>query len=181
VASSIIARISASLALLACAVWLGGMIALGAVTAPVVFGMVPAPMSGDAMTTIFGRFDKVALACAGVVMFTEVVRGAAFELLHARAFAKLDLARIAAAICATALLACEAFSIAPKITQLHSAGVVRGDGDLGMELDRVHRLAESVARIELVFVAIVIVLHVVTVARPIVKRAEDAPTRARAA
>ena len=44
-------------ALLAIAVWLGGLLALGAVVAPVVFSMVSMPASADAMTTVFRRFD----------------------------------------------------------------------------------------------------------------------------
>ena len=51
-----------SLAILAVAVWLGGLAALGAVAAPVVFSRVPWPSSADAMTIVFRRFDAVAMA-----------------------------------------------------------------------------------------------------------------------
>ena len=49
-------------------VWLGGLVALGAIAAPVVFAIVPMPASADAMTVVFRRFDLVAMACAAVAI-----------------------------------------------------------------------------------------------------------------
>ena len=63
--------ILAIVALLAVAVWLGGLTALGAVAAPVVFSTVPWPSSADAMSIVFRRFDAVAMACAAIVLATE--------------------------------------------------------------------------------------------------------------
>ena len=67
-------RILTIVALLAVAVWLGGLTALGAVAAPVVFSTVPWPSSADAMTIVFRRFDAVAMACAAIVLATEAAR-----------------------------------------------------------------------------------------------------------
>ena len=65
-------RALTALALAAVAVWVGGMLALGAIVAPVVFGMVAAPMSADAMTVVFRRFDRVALVCVVLLLLSEV-------------------------------------------------------------------------------------------------------------
>ena len=70
-------RTLAIVALLAVAVWLGGLVALGAVAAPVVFSTVPWPSSADAMSIVFRRFDAVAMACAAIVLATEAVRAVA--------------------------------------------------------------------------------------------------------
>lgn len=153
-----VARGASVVAALACALWLGGMLALGAVVAPIVFGTLPAPTSGDVMTTIFRRFDAVSLVCAAVVLVAEGVRAG----LGRAPLRKLDVVRIAAAVIAAGLLVWEATSIAPTIQSLHAAGAVRGSGPAGLELDRVHKLAEGQARVQLLLVALALGLHVVS-------------------
>src|SRR5271165_1109743 len=69
-------RAASSVALLALAVWLGGLVALGAITAPIVFAVAPYPQSADAMTLVFRRFDHVAMACAAFVLGAEAVKAA---------------------------------------------------------------------------------------------------------
>lgn len=160
-AASTVAKASASIAVLAAALWLGGTLALGAVTAPVIFGSLPAPSSGDVMTIIFRRFDKVAMGCAAIVLLAEVLRAAARERI-----ARLDFGRVGMALIATGLLAWQALVLSPRIEALHRAGAVRGSGSLGVELEAVHRLTESEARVQLFCVAALVVLHIVAVARP---------------
>ena len=53
---------AATLAVLCLGLWVGGLVALGACAAPIVFHVVPAPMSGDAMGAVFRRFDQVAIS-----------------------------------------------------------------------------------------------------------------------
>ena len=52
-------RLTSTIALIATAVWLGGMLALGAIVAPIVFGTIPRPEAVDAMTAVFARFQFV--------------------------------------------------------------------------------------------------------------------------
>ena len=54
--------------LLALSLWLGGMIVLGAVVAPIVFSVLPLPTSADAMTLVFRRFDAIAVTSAAIVL-----------------------------------------------------------------------------------------------------------------
>ena len=150
---------STSIAVLAGGVWLGGMLTLGAIAAPVVFGMLAAPSSGDVMTTVFRRFDKVALSCAGIIVVAEVVRA-----MVRKRVGKLDVARIASVLIATGLLVWQAMVLSPTIEALHRGGAVRGSGEGGMQLDSVHDLAENESKVQLLFVAAIIVMHVASIA-----------------
>src|SRR5512146_3100516 len=59
-------------------------------TLVVVVAVVPAPTSADAMTVVFGRFDRVALACAAVALVAEGL------LARAGKSSRLDMLRAAA-------------------------------------------------------------------------------------
>jgi hypothetical protein len=143
-------------ALLAIAVWLGGLLALGAIAAPVVFTVVPAPWSADAMTTVFRRFDLLAMACAAVVLGAEAVRVAArFP------FAASDSVRAGASALACALAVFEGTKVSPRIAALHGAGAIRGLGSDGMELARLHDIAEWCGKAQVMLLVGVVALHAV--------------------
>ena len=146
-------KVTNAVALLACALWLGGMIALGAIAAPAVFGIVPAPHSADAMTVVFRRFDKLAMSCAAILALTEVVRARLSADLT-----RADLARGAAVLVAGLLAVVEGIVLAPKIEALHRGGAVRGFGEAGEALESAHHLAELAGKGEALLVAAVVVL-----------------------
>jgi putative copper export protein len=154
-------RILSTAALLAIAVWLGGLVALGAVAAPVVFATVSFPSSADAMSIVFRRFDSVAMTCAAIVLATEAVRpvaGLAFErFAHVRAAGSL-LAAVAAVF--------EGVKISPRIAALHAAGAIRWIDEPGRELAHLHDVAEWCGKIELVLLAAVVALHAVALSSP---------------
>jgi putative copper export protein len=143
-----------AMSLVALAVWLGGMATLGAVAAPLVFGIVPAPASADAMTAVFRRFDGIAVTCAALVLVVEAAHAALRKPIVGR-----DLARAGLVVGAAALAIVEAVAVSPHIARLHAEGAVRGMGAAGLELDRVHHLAEALAKTELALVAVALVLH----------------------
>jgi hypothetical protein len=147
-------RVTGIVALLALAVWLGGLVALGAVAAPIVFGTVPMPAAADAMTLVFRRFDSVAMVCAAVVLATEAAR-----VLARIPYARADHARAALSVVAAGLCVFEGARVAPRIAALHFQGAVRGLGESGMELNRLHDLAEQVGKAELAVLALVVGLH----------------------
>ncbi len=149
------------------AIWIGGLVALGACAAPIVFRVVPAPLSGDAMGAVFRRFDGIAIACAVVVLGCEAVRiwvrdppATVFE----RARTALSLVAAAAAIYA-------AVRLSPGIVALHQAGAVRGSGADGTELERLHKLAEAAAQVEVTAGLFLLLLQVITLQRGEVKTA----------
>ncbi|MGO9838763.1 MAG: DUF4149 domain-containing protein [Polyangiaceae bacterium] len=153
----VVRRIASSVALLAAATWLGGLVALGAIAAPVVFSVAPWPASADAMTIVFRRFDGLAMACASIVVATEAVRAAA-----RMPFARADIARTGVAVLAAAAAVVEGVVISPRIAALHVAGAIRGVGGAGVEMGRLHDLAEACGQAEVVLLAVYVVLQVLT-------------------
>lgn len=151
-------RMATTLALMALAIWLGGIVALGACAAPIVFAKVPPPLSGDTMGAIFRRFDTVAMGAAVVLLAAEAVRAFArrgrpsiFDRL--RGGASLIIAG-----CATYV----GLVSSPAISALHAAGVTRGVGESGAELERIHHLAEVLGKTEVFLGLLLIALHVAT-------------------
>ena len=147
--------------LLAVGLWASGLATLGAVVAPIVFRVVPAPGSADAMTLVFRRFDSIAITCAVVALVAEAgfaVRGG-----------KVTRADVVRGIClagATALAITIGAWLSPGIAELHRGGAIRNLGEAGLALERLHRLAESVAKGELLLLLIVFILTVAKTTRP---------------
>jgi uncharacterized membrane protein len=150
-----------TLALVALGLWMGGMVALGAIAAPVVFGMVPAPTSGDAMTVVFRRFDKLAIGCLIVVLAVE----AALAVLRDRKIERLDLVRGGLATGAAAAAVYVAAFVSPQIEALHRAGAIRGFGSAGEQLDAIHQVAQRAGKLELLLGIAVVALHVAALTR----------------
>ena len=105
-----LAPISSFVALVAAGAWLGGMLTLGALVAPVIFRMVPAPTSGDAISVVFLRFDRLAVLAGCVLLLAEAARAQA----PVTARAALDRLRIAAVLAATGLALLTAMVVAPR-------------------------------------------------------------------
>lgn len=146
--------------LLALAVWAGGLLALGAIVAPIVFHVVPSPTNADAMTLVFRRFDVVAIACSAVALCAEagfVFRGGNRT--------RLDLARALSVAGAAGLAVAIGAWISPGIAELHRSGAVRGVGEGGASLARLHHLAEALSKGEIVLLLAAFVLSVMRVAR----------------
>ncbi len=141
---------------LAVAVWLGGLLALGAVAAPLVFANVSFPQSADAMTLVFRRFDTVAMSCAALAMASEAAKVAARVT-----FRRVDHLRAGLTVLAAILAVIEGTHVSPHIAALHAAGVMRGMGAAGETLSHLHDVAEALGKIEVVLLAIVMGLLVV--------------------
>ncbi len=157
---SLVDRIAATIAIVAAGVWVGGMVALGACAAPFVFRLTPAPFSGDAMGAAFARFDQIALGAAVVLLGAEVARTWA---AGGRGRGIASRARRLVAVIMAACAAYEGLSLTPHILQLHRSGAQRGEGPLGEELDRTHKTAETVGKVESGLGIVLIALHVFTV------------------
>jgi hypothetical protein len=151
--------VASTVALLAIGVWLGGLVALGALAAPVVFSMVPLPTAADAMVVVFHRFDIVAMTCAALVLITEALRAVVLAALT-----RLDLTRSLASVLAAGLAVLEGMFVSPRIAELHETGAVRGLGGAGMELSRLHNFAELCGQSQLVLLVVIVALHVATLA-----------------
>ncbi len=151
-------RVAASSAVLAIAVWLGGLLALGAIAAPIVFAVAPFPQNADAMTLVFRRFDTVAMTCAAVVLASEATR--AWTGWTRRTATRSDALRAAASTLAAAAAVFEGMSVSPRIAALHAQGALRGVGPLGEELARLHDTAELSGKAQVLLLAVALVLQV---------------------
>ncbi len=154
-----IRRVTSIVALLAIAVWLGGLVALGAIAAPVVFSIVSLPTAADAMTVVFRRFDLVAMTCAAAILVSEAI-----SALGAR-FGRVDIARSVVSAVAAVAAVFEGTEVSPRIAMLHAAGVSRGLGSGGTELARLHGVAELLGNAQVLFLAVAVALHVAALAR----------------
>lgn len=136
-------KIATAASLLAAAIWLGGLVVLGAIVAPIVFHEVTAPMSADAMTHVFLRFDRVALVALIVVGVAEAVSA---RVAPPRTWP--ERVRLAAVALAGVLALVQALWLSPAIAELHAGGAIRGLGPMGDALEVVHRRSELCGKTE---------------------------------
>jgi hypothetical protein len=121
--------------------WAGATLFAGAIVAPIVFGRVQAPLSGDAMTEVFGRLARAGLLASALLATFEVV----LHLVHLRlkeASPRVSPTRLLTILALCALAFASALWNTPAIAELHERGAVRGVGLLGAELERHHVLAK---------------------------------------
>jgi Domain of unknown function (DUF4149) len=155
-------RITSGVALAALSLWVGGLVTLGAVVAPIVFSAVPHGVAADAMTAVFGRFDQIAMSCAAIVLATEAVRGS-----QAGPVTRADWARRAVTVVLVGLAATDGAWLTPEITRLHAEGAVRGVAEAGMKLVSLHGTAEALGKLQAVLALALIGLHMATFAKPV--------------
>ena len=112
------------------------------------------------MTVIFQRFDTVAMASAAALLLTEAARAVARV-----PFSRVDHVRAGVSVLAAAAAVYEGASVSPRIATLHAEGAIRGFGSAGMELSKLHDLAELLGKTEVALLVVVVVLQVMTATR----------------
>lgn len=146
----------------------GGLLALGAIVAPAVFrsGLAGA---ADLMTTIFTRFDRVAIALCVLALLGE----AASVTLRGGPMTRPRIARGALVVLFALGVATQSGYLSPKIARMHSEGVQRNVGEAGAEFDRTHNWSSRVGKltVSLAIAAVVAVL--------VDRRANSSPPRDR--
>ncbi len=153
-----LARLTSTIALVALTAWIGGLLTLGAIVAPIVFAAVPFALAADTMALVFARYDKLAMGAAAVVLATEAVR--------ARTGARLtrgQVARVVTTVVLAGMAVVEGLWITPKIAGLHAEGAVRGVGEAGLALASAHAMAEQLGKGQALLAVLLIALHVGTV------------------
>jgi hypothetical protein len=145
---------------LAVAIWAGGLAVLGAIVAPTVFRNVAAPASADAMILVFRRFDAVAMTCGVVALVAEATLA-----FRGGRVTRLDVVRGIGLTIATGLAMAVGLWLAPGIAALHRDGAIRGSGESGMALERLHSLAEAAGKGQLFLLLAVLALVIVKVAK----------------
>lgn len=138
-----------AVSMLAIALWLGGLVVLGAIVAPTVFRNVPAPSSADAMTLVFRRFDRIALTCAAVAAIAEAAR-----LAFGTAGGRMAVVRALLLAGAASFAIAEGMVLSPAIEALHRGGAIRGLHADGQRLEEFHRWAERAGKGQVALLAL---------------------------
>jgi hypothetical protein len=165
-------RVTSTVALVALTVWIGGLLTLGAIVAPIVFSAVPFQTAADTMTVVFSRFDKVAMGAAAVVLGTEAMR-AHVEQREA-GMTTGHVVRLVVSLVLAAMAVAEGLWVTPEIAGLHAEGAVRGVGEAGMRLATLHSAAEHLGQAQALLAVVLIALHFTTLPAPVVAREEPA-------
>ncbi len=142
--------------MLGLALMAGGMLALGAFTAPVVFGHFPREAAAPMMAMIFRRYDLVLLGAMALVWLGEWLRWLSKAQLVQSALKKLRYALLALL---TGSLLYSTQVLNAEIERMNHAGLHR---DLatpqGQRFERTHKLSEGFYKLELLGVALLILL-----------------------
>lgn len=119
--------------------WASGLLIAGAIVAPVVFRVVPAPTSGDAMAIVFQRIDRLALVLAVVLAGCEGTLAVLRPYLRKR-----DVVRFALLGLMVAGALTETLYFTPQIAALHAAGVLRDASAGGLRMEELHHGASRI-------------------------------------
>jgi hypothetical protein len=164
---AIVERAAATAGVLAAGLYIGGLVALGACAAPMVFRLTPTPFSGDAMGAAFARFDQIAIGASVVALGSEIVRtwaaGPSGRTIAAR------IRRFCAIVMALAATYV-GVALTPRINELHRSGVRRDETPQGQVLEAIHRRAETAGKVGVLFAASFVALGIFTLR---VRRPED--------
>jgi hypothetical protein len=153
-------QLGTALQALGLSLMIGGLLALGAFTAPVLFKQFARPEAGTAMALIFRRYDVVLLAGAVLVMLGELLRlwfsGRSFGETLAGGW--LQGFRMGALV---ALLVCIFYGtlhVNPRLETLQKAGVYGHGAQAVQEFQALHKRSEQVAKFQLSLAVVLLVL-----------------------
>jgi hypothetical protein len=137
---------------------IGGLLALGAFTAPVLFKVMPRPEAGAAMTTIFRNYDMVLLVAALGVILGELLRVVGLGGIHTLSLVAGF--RYGILLLLTALSLFSTLIINPRMEALQKAGVA--EGSLSTEerqsFYKNHKLSENLSKLELLLAVLVLIM-----------------------
>jgi hypothetical protein len=137
----VLALILDAVVVIASLVWAGGLLALGAIAAPIVFRSGN-PEAATLMMSIFVRFDRVAVAAAAALLAAEAI-----SLLTRRPMRRADrVTRVGLALVLAACAGLQAWYLSPAITGMYQQGVRRNVGAAGARFERVHRASERTSK-----------------------------------
>lgn len=142
---TILTSSSLAIQLLGLALMIGGMLALGAFTAPVIFGGLERDVAGGLMTTIFRRYDTVILIAFSLVIAGEIAR---WISTGSTPFSQglLNNARLSILVLTGCLVAYSLFSINPQMETLQKQGVTE---ETAATFQTLHKTSEKLYKLEM--------------------------------
>lgn len=172
--TDLVAAVAETAATLAMALWLGGLLALGAMAAPTVFRMLEGDSAGTVMGTIFGKFDRMVLVLAVVFTAAEATR---IYVDRDRLGGALARARLGLAAVLVILALISSLWLTPGINEMFAAGVRRGVGEAGQRMDRMHDWAETLGKVAALCAAAWIAIGIFTRRRQSLAATESGAAR----
>jgi hypothetical protein len=154
--------IGTSLLMLGLALMIGGMLALGAFTAPLVFKTLPREEAGFLMGQIFGRYDKVLI---GAVVLCLLGEGLRFWSGFGKPGILMGLREVILAILSLAILY-NTLVLTPKIqayqaqrtTQSISSSEMASPAISKEAFDQTHKQAEGLYKLQLLLAVLLVFL-----------------------
>lgn len=138
--------VGSSFQLVGLALMIGGMLALGAFTAPVVFGQLPREQAGPIMATIFRRYDIVLLVSLGLVLGGEALRLAS-RCVQAKSLLNLIRYGFMAVLVGGVLFS--TLKLNADIEKMNRAGLHRDYTAAGRAFEKTHKLSETLYKLDM--------------------------------
>jgi hypothetical protein len=142
------------LQLLGLSLLIGGLLALGAFTAPVLFKQFARPEAGEAMTVIFRRYDTVVLLAGVLVFVGEVLRILAVGRLLTGG---VSIARLVLLLALVGLTVFTTQSLNPKLEAMQRAeGYTAGRHSGSSTFQQLHKQSEQLSKLQLLLGVLVL-------------------------
>lgn len=142
--------------LLGLALMVGGMLALGAFTAPIVFGQLPRETAAPIMAMIFRRYDIVLLVALGLVALGEALR---FAVRRFSLKCPLIVIRWVLLIGLGGSLLYSTLVVNADIERFNKAGVHRSPlTQAGHQFESRHKLSESLYKLDLLMAVLLLLM-----------------------
>lgn len=143
---SLLAPLGTGIFYLGLALIIGGLLSLGAFTAPVLFKSFSRPEAGEAMTIIFRRYDTVLMIAVGLVILGEILRALPHGI---PAFNFLVVARYVVLVALAGMTLYTTQVLDAKIAAMYDDPNFRKDLEVRTEFNEAHKLSEKLAKMEL--------------------------------
>ncbi|HEY9745896.1 MAG TPA: DUF4149 domain-containing protein [Oculatellaceae cyanobacterium] len=153
---SVCFSLGTGLQMLGLALITGGLLALGAITAPILFGQLPRDNAASVMAIIFRRYDMVLLIATGLTLLGEALRVGSRQMVWHPIVAAVR-GFLLLALCGMLLYSTTITN--PQIEAMNKAGIHRNLTTAeGRRFDRTHRLSETLAKLSLASAVLLILL-----------------------
>jgi hypothetical protein len=141
------------------ALMVGGMLALGAFTAPTLFKMLPRSEAGAVMATIFHRYDSVLMVALVLVLLGEGLRFLGSASLQKEWLQKTRWILLLALV---GMAGYTIFSLTPTILEMQQTGFtptgIHHSPAVAQAFNEAHHLSESLYKLELLAALLLILL-----------------------
>lgn len=133
----------------------GGMLAIGAFVAPVIFKQFPRHEAGVALTIVFRRYDILLLVALGLVFAGEAGRylSGLFANMH-----WMNLVRYGILVMMGGLMIYSTQVVNKQIEDMQHAGIHPDASPQGIEFAKTHKLSENLYKTEMLLAAVLLLL-----------------------